>query len=306
MIRIVSLLPGATELVFELGLGDALVGVSHECRLPAGADPRPVVVQPALDLSSKTARQVDEAVSRRRDREGHLYYVDEERLRSLDPDLLLTQDLCEVCAPSGDQIDRVVQSMDPPPRTHSMTPTDLEGILRDVVELGAKAGVEGRARAWTDRARERLSDLRTALRGVSPRTRVFCMEWLDPPFYAGHWVPQQVELAGGKDGLAPPGEASGRLSWRRIRRYDPEWLLLMPCGYTTRQVVDEADRLVEYEGYRRLTAVRRGNVYAVNAEAYFARPGPGVIEGTRLLAHLFHPERVSWEGPSEAFQRLEL
>jgi iron complex transport system substrate-binding protein len=302
-LRIVSFLPAATEMVCALGLADDLVGISHECDHPPEVRSRPVIVRPAIPLDGLSQREIDERVTRRL-REGmSLYAVDEIRLRELAPDLILTQDLCQVCAPSGNEITQTVKSLPKKPRILSLTPKSLDGIFENLREIGRATGRLNDAEALIADSRARLNRVAAATRHVV-RPRVFCMEWLDPVYCSGHWAPEMVDLAGGVDSLGRKGADSVRIPWEDVRQWAPELLILMPCGYRLDKVLELAPQIFANPGWADLPAVQHGRVYAVDANSYFARPGPRVVEGTELLAHLIHPELFSWNGPAHACARI--
>jgi iron complex transport system substrate-binding protein len=318
-LRIISFLPAATEMVFALGLGEHLVGVSHECDSPQEARARPVVVRPALPLEKMSLREIDVAVAERIGSGQSLYQVDEDLLRELKPDLILTQDLCQVCGPAGNEITVVLKLLDPKPEILWMSPHSLEDIFQNVVELGRVTGRSMEAEQIVASGRKRLGALAAGRRvgvegmeklaGGMPAVtedcpRVFCMEWADPIYCAGHWVPEMVEIAGGVDGLARRGTDSVRISWDDVRKWAPEVMVLSPCGFHTAQAVEQVPLLKSLPGWSEIPAVRNGRVYCVDANSYFARPGPRVVEGTELLAHLIHPELFNWNGPADAFQRV--
>lgn len=303
--RIVSFLPAATEMAYALGLGTDLRAVSHECDYPADAKTKPVVVRLAVDLAGLLPREIDERVSRQIHEKGTLYEVDEEVLRAVQPDLLMTQNLCQVCAPSGTEVTRALAGLSPPPEVLWMTPRSLEEILGNIRELGDHAGRAPEASRLTDRIRTDLASLRTETARCPTRPRVFCMEWADPIFCAGHWVPEMVQIAGGIDGLARQGMESVRIPWARVREWAPEVLVVAPCGYHLSRAREEVERLRTLPGWNTIPAVRNGRAYVVDADSYVSRPGPRVAQGARLFAHLFHPETFSWNGPSDAFERLD-
>jgi iron complex transport system substrate-binding protein len=303
--KIVSFLPAATEMAYALGLGAEVRAVSHECDYPADAKTKPVVVHLAVNLTGLSPREIDERVSRQLHEKGTLYEVDEEILKAVHPDLLLTQNLCQVCAPSGTEVTRALAGLQPPPEVLWMTPRTLEGILENIRDLGDHAGRSTEARQLIEGIRAELASLHVqTARGLS-RPRVFCMEWADPIFCSGHWVPEMVDIAGGVDGLARPGEESVRMPWEDVRRWAPEVLVVAPCGYHLPRAREEARRLRELPGWDTIPAVRQGRVYAVDADSYVSRPGPRVAEGVRLFAHLFHPDTFDWTGPEDAFVRVE-
>ncbi|HEY3196620.1 MAG TPA: cobalamin-binding protein [Nitrospirales bacterium] len=301
--RIVSFLPSATEIVYALGLGDQLAGVTHECDYPPEARSKPVVVRSAIQ-KGLTPQQIDESVSRSLQAGQSLYTVDEVLLNQLAPDLILTQDLCQVCAPSGREIERVLPFLLRAPDMVYLTPTCLADIFDNIREVGEVTGRTAEAKALVRQLQERVDAVRDRTRTVSSRPRVFCMEWLSPPYNTGHWMPELVELAGGVDGLGQKGKNSVRVAWEQIVEYAPEVLILSPCGLNLAEVLRQAHLLTTYPGWDRLPAVERGSVYAVDANSYFARPGPRVVAGVELLAHLIHPDRFSWSGLRDAYRKL--
>jgi iron complex transport system substrate-binding protein len=303
--RIISFLPAATEMVYALGLGDALVGVSHECDFPAAARTKPVVVKPALPLDKMSLREIDVAVARRIGSGQSLYEVDETLLRELKPDMILTQNLCQVCGPSGNEITVALKLLQPRPEIVWMTPHSLEDIFQNVRDLGAAVNCAARAGELTQAAQQRLQKVSAPAQNASRRPRVFCLEWIDPCYCCGHWVPQMVELAGGEDALGRKGADSVRISHTDIMAWAPEILIVSPCGFNTQQAAAQAHELLRQPGWNETPAVRHGRVYAVNASAYFARPGPRVVDGVELLAHLIHPGLCGWSGPDDAFQKID-
>lgn len=301
--RIVSFLPSATEMVYALGLGDQLMGVTHECDFPAEATTKPVVVRGAIEIKGLTPQQIDESVSRSMKAGQSLYTVDERLLTEIAPDLILTQDLCRVCAPSGNEVGRVLRLLPKPPRILWLSPKSLSGIFENIRELGEATGRMETASNLVKQLQQRAHSISERTAGLA-RPRVFCMEWLEPPYNAGHWMAELVRLAGGIDGLAREGEDSVRLEWERILEYGPEVLILSPCGFRLSEVVRHAFLLSRYPAWESLPAVKNGRVVAVDANSYFARPGPRVVDGIELLAHIFHPRAIRWKGPSEAFRGL--
>ncbi len=304
--NIVSFLPAATEMVYSLGMGDHLVGVSHECDYPAEARSKPVVVRCALELDGLPPREVDRKVSERLRRSGSIYEVDEGLLKSIAPDLILTQDLCQVCAPSGTEVATAIATLRPTPDVLWMTPKSLDDILQNILDLGTRSGQPSAAQRLVTDIRNRLQTVETAASGLRSRPRVFCMEWVDPVFCAGHWVPEMVELAGGVDDLARRGTDSRRISWAQVVRWAPEVLVVAPCGLHLSKAREEAHRLTELAGWKTLPAVQEGRVFAIDASSYVSRPGPRVGLGVQLLAHLIHPDTFPWSGPREAFERVDL
>ncbi len=303
--RIVSFLPSATEIVCSLGLADQLVGITHECDHPPEVQRKPVVVRSAIEMAGLTDRQIDEAVHQRLKAGQSIYRVDEPLLRQLDPDLILTQDLCQVCAPSGNEVSVVLKSLPRKPQILWLTPRSLEGIFENILSVGQATGKSEIAEQLIQNLKERVARIRNKSEKVRSRPRVFCMEWFDPIYCSGHWMPELVELAGGQDELGRKGQDSVRLSWDEVQAWAPEILILTPCGYYLKQVLAQAQVVSHYPDWENLPAVQRNQVYAVNANSYFARPGPRVVDGLELLAHLIHPELFAWSGPPDAYQRFQ-
>jgi iron complex transport system substrate-binding protein len=292
--RIVSLLPSATEIVFALGLGDELVGVTHECDWPPEVADIPAVTRSTHDLSDRSSREIDRMVGASVHGGSSLYELDDAALAAAEPDLILTQELCAVCAVSYQEVNEVARTIDADIRVVSLEPTSIEGILNSIATVGAMTDAEDAAVDVVAELRERLKKLETRLArrrtGGQPPVRVVGLEWLDPPFATGHWVPEQVRRAGGWDLLGREGEASLRTTWQAVREVDPEMLVLMPCGFHLSETVAEWERTPKPDGWRELEAVRRGQVFAVDGSAYFSRPGPRVIDGIGLLAEIFDPD----------------
>jgi len=302
--RIVSFLPSATEIACALGLQESLVGITHECDYPPEIKGKPVVVRNALPIEHMSQREIDAAVAERMSKGESLYQIDEELLLQLEPDLILTQDLCQVCAPSGNEVSQVLKMLPREPQVLWLTPKTLQEIDENIRQLGQATGRLTEALELIDSGRARLQNLAAMTEKVSYRPRVFCMEWLDPVYASGHWVPEMVRIAGGVDALGSEGADSARISWDDVLEWRPEVLVLMPCGFNLAQVVEQSAKLSDYPGWSELPAVRENRVYAVDANSYFARPGPRVVEGTELLAHLIHPELFSWPASVPAYHRF--
>jgi iron complex transport system substrate-binding protein len=292
--RIVSFLPAGTEMVYALGAGSELVGRSHECDYPASVTRLPVVSRPVLELDDSSPGSIDRAVAQQMESGDTLYRIDEVLLRELEPDVILTQNLCRVCAPSGDELTRAVRTFDHQPEVLFLTPQTLEEIDGNLLDVGRAIGRADRARVLLHSNRERLARIRAAV-ASAPMRRVVFLEWTDPLFCGGHWVPQMISAAGGSDPLGRPGQDSVRMEWDDVIRAKPEMIIASPCGYR----LDRAIKLA-----RELRRVAGAELYAVDANAYFARPGPRVVEGVELLAHLFHPEIVSWQHTEQPWERI--
>jgi iron complex transport system substrate-binding protein len=291
-VRIVSLVPHATELLFALGLGDQVVGVTHECDFPEEARERQPVTRNVLD-DGLSPSEIDRAVRERTEQGESIYELDEEIMRELEPDLIVTQALCHVCAVSVDQVQALAQTLPGPPRVISLDPQTYGETLGDVRTIAQATGSRDAALELIARTARRADVVRLAVRGA-PRPRVAALEWLDPVFVAGHWTPQLIEMAGGEDVVGFAGEPSREATWEEIAAAQPEVVIVMPCGY------DAARALVEAEDFgERLRSLGADQVVAVNASGYFSRPGPRLVDGVELLAHILHPDRVP-SAPAEA------
>jgi iron complex transport system substrate-binding protein len=292
--RIVSLLPSATEIVCAIGLGDDLVGVTHECDYPPEVIGKPVMTRSVHDLSSASSRDIHRLVTASVHGGSSLYALDDAALAAAAPDLILTQELCKVCAVSYREVNEVARAIDAEITVVSLEPTSIEGILNTISTVGAMTESEDAAVDLVESLRERLGAIEEKVQarrdggGRSPR--VVGLEWLDPPFASGHWVPEQIRRAGGWELLGADGDRSVQTTWDAVAEVDPEMLLLMPCGFHLRETLDEWAGVRRPPGYADLTAVRRGQVFALDGSAYFSRPGPRVFDGIELLAEIFDPE----------------
>lgn len=276
--RIASLLPSATEIVFAVGAGDEVVGVSHECDYPAAARRLPVLTGPAVETRGLPQAEIDAAISSLLASGGSTYTIDVPRLRELQPDLVITQALCDVCAVSEGQVHRVVHEEQLGARVLTLTPLDLEGVARSIEEVGEATG-----RPFAHLAAEVREGAAVPASFPSAPPRVLALEWFDPPFTAGHWVPEQVARAGGKDVLGPPGQKSERVTWDAVAASAADVAFLLPCGLSLDEVVREAASLAERPEWRDLPAVRHGAVWALDANAWFSRPGPRLLDGIDAL-----------------------
>jgi len=292
-VRIVSLVPSATETLFALGLGGELIAVTHECDHPAAARELPHVTRDLLP-AGLSSREIDAAV-RERTRAGEaIYALDADLLLDLRPELIVTQELCEVCAVSADDVRSIAGEIDPAPEVLTLDPSTLGEVLADIGRLAASADAEDGGAALVAELAGRVDAVREATAGVTRRPRVAALEWLDPVFAAGHWTPQLIEYAGGEDVLGLPGERSEERTWEEVSAASPDVIVAMPCGYDLARSAEEA------EAHRqRLAAAGAGEVLAVDAAAWFSRPGPRLVDGLEVLAHALHPDVVS-PGPGEA------
>jgi iron complex transport system substrate-binding protein len=284
--RIASLVPSSTEMLFALGLGEQTVGVTHECDFPPAAAALPRLTATVMP-EGLSAGEIDAAVKTIVGEGRALYSLDEERLAELAPDLIVTQAVCDVCAVSYEDVVEVAARLPGPPRVLQQDPSSLTEVLADLERLGEAAGVGARAAALRAELEGRLDAVRSAVAGA-PRPRVIALEWLDPPFIGGHWIPEMVELAGGVDVVGTAGAKSPEVAWERLEGLDPDVVVVMPCGF----YLDDARAQAE-EFRERIAALGASRVFAVDAASTYSRPGPRLVDGTELLAHLLHPDRVA-------------
>jgi iron complex transport system substrate-binding protein len=283
--RIVSLVPSATEMLFALGLGDEVVAVTHECDYPPEVRELPQVTRDVIGAGLGSA-EIDRAVRALTEEGRAIYELDEARLRALQPELIVTQALCAVCAVSYDDVVTLAEQMEPQPQVISLDPHTVGEVLGDVRTLAEATDSRDAGVDFVQDAATRIDRVRLAVRAAAP-VRVAALEWLDPVFAAGHWTPQLIEYAGGVDVLGLPGEHSEVHTWEQVAAAQPEVVVVMPCGYDAERALDEA-----YEFGDELAELGARRVVAVDAAAYFSRPGPRLIDGLELLAHVLHPDRL--------------
>ncbi len=286
IMRIVSLLPSATEIVYALGLGRDLVGVTHECDWPEAARCKPIVSVSALPAAS-TPAEVDRLVSASLGDGEPIYRLDEIAMRDLQPDLVLSQDLCAVCAVPSGKVNEALEVLGCQAQVLSLDPRSLGEVLDCVLEVGQVTGTETEAAELVDELKARLDHVERAVGGLQ-RPRTFALEWSDPPFNGGHWVPEMIEMAGGVPVLANRGADSVRVTWDQIAAEEPEVVVFMPCGYGLEHAAVEAEVLLERTELKSV-----GAIYAVDANAYFSRPGPRLVEGVEALAATLHPGSIA-------------
>ncbi len=289
--RICSFLPSATEILYALGLGESVTGVTYKCDYPPEAREKTVLVRSRLPQVSSPA-DTDRLVRDFLARGESLYEVNAEKLQQMDPDLILTQDLCHVCAASPGDLASVLSALPSSPQVLTLHPTRLLDVWQDIRDVGHATGRDAHAAHLVAELERRVSAVGRRVADRS-RPKVVCLEWLDPPFIAGHWVPEMVACAGGRDALGRTGEAGFRIAWESVARSQPDVLVLMPCGYGLEQTLREAAAMQPPEGWDELPAVRQGRVFAVDASSYFSRPGPRLATGVEILERILHPDIVT-------------
>jgi iron complex transport system substrate-binding protein len=302
--RIVSLLPSATEILFALGLDAEVVGVSHECDFPPEARDRRVVIHSRLPRGL-SASEIDSVVRQFMARGESLYSVDAEVLRLLSPDMIVTQDLCHVCSASPEDLAGVIRNFEKRPEVLCLNPQNLSDVWRDVMLVAQATSRVAAAEKLLNQIHERLKVVQHQVDGITTRPRVAFLEWLEPFYVGGHWVPEMVALAGGKDVFGRLGTPSFRVQLKDVVAAAPEIIIVSPCGYDAEQARKEYCAMTHASDWNAIPAVRNGRVYAFEANSYASRPGPRLVTGVEALAKLFHPEIAVGEEASEAFQRMD-
>lgn len=309
--KIVSLLPSTTEICYALGLADHLAAVTHECDYPPAARAKPYITRNVLPPGITDSAEINRLITERILEGQSIYELDVALLGKIEPDLILTQELCAVCAVSYEDVKAIASRLPKPPRVVSVEPRSVDEVLESIRTVGNLTGRGETAEAVVGALRRRIEHIRGRLDHGAPRRRVVCLEWLDPPMVGGHWVPEMVALAGGQDMLGEPGQPSFRVDWEQVRDAAPEALVLMPCGYDLEQTTAEAERLAEstsaYPAFLEdIPAVRNGQVYAVDGSGFFNRPGPRLVGGIEILASILHPEAFARIGPPGTVQTVQL
>ncbi len=288
--KIVSLLPSATEIVYALGLGDALAAVTHECDYPPEVKQKPVITQSILP-SGLDSSEIDAAVRGQLDQSHSLYTIDRALLAEIQPDLILTQQLCDVCAVSYNDVQAAVRALPRPgPRVLNLEPNSLSDVLDTIRLVGQAAGREEEAKRVLTGLRGRAENVRQRAGQAGTRPRTVLLEWIEPLFGGGHWDPELVETAGGVDAVGRMHEPSTQVSWETVRDFAPEVLIVAQCGFGVERSAQDMPRLEALPGYSDLPAVRAGRVYLVNGSDYFSRPGPRLVDSLEMLASLLHPD----------------
>jgi iron complex transport system substrate-binding protein len=301
-VRICSLLPSATEILYALGLGDSVVGVTHECDYPPEVGKKPPLIRPRVDPQAPPAA-IDQEVTELVSRGESIYAVDAELLASLAPDLIITQDLCHVCAASPEDLATALTRFSKRPKILSLTPHTLADVWEDVRRIGEAIGRRRDAQGLAMTLAQRVAVIEMKVAAIT-KPRVLCLEWMDPFYVAGHWVPEMVVKAGGEDVLGRAGDPSFRATAEQIANASADIIVVMPCGYNSRRAAEEFDLNALPSSWGKLPAIRDRRVFAVDANSYFSRPGPRLADGVELLAHLFHPQVVPLNVPGGAFQNL--
>ena len=301
--RIVSFLPSATEILYQLGVGDQIVGVTHECDFPDEAKSKPRVIYSSFDPTTISSKEIDRQVVELMHSSGDIYLIDEQVLKKANPDLIVAQGLCDVCSPTTKEISKAVSILNNKPEVLILDPHNLDDILASILEMAKKIGKIDEAHKLIDSLRKRMEYVKS--KSTQSRPKILCIEWLDPLFTAGHWVPQMVEIAAGINCISTAGEPSRRMKIEEVMKFDPDIVVLMPCGFDINRIRKEYSTLANNNEWKLLRAVQNNNVYAVDANSYFSRPGPRTVTGIEILAKIIHPETFGdLKIPDDSFSRI--
>ena len=299
-IRICSLLPSTTEIVCELGLKENLVGITHECDYPAEIRDVQVVTKSLIDHTGSTSSQINTHISEALHKGSGIYAIDNEALSKVDPNIILTQELCEVCAVSYSMVEESVRTLRGNQKILSFEPSNLEGILDSILQIGKQTNTESKASSIVGQAHSRLDFIKSQSLKSSAKPRVLGLEWLDPPFIGGHWVPEMIEIAGGTPALGKHEEPSRQVTWEEVSKSSPEIIVLMVCGFDLARTIEEFDLLKDSDFWK----TYGGKIYAVDGSAYFSRPGPRIIDGVELLGEIINPNIFSRKTDSNAWRKI--
>jgi len=301
--RIVSFLPSATEILYQLGAGDQIVGVTHECDFPDEAKSKPRVIHSSFDPTKMSSKEIDKQVVELMHSGDDIYLVDEQVLKKANPDLIVAQGLCDVCSPTAKEISKALSILNNKPDVVILDPHNLDDILAGIFEVAKKIGKIDEAQKLIGSLRKRIEYIKNKI--TKSRPKVLCIEWLDPLFTAGHWVPQMVDIAAGINGLSAVGEPSRRMKIEEAMKLDPDIVVLMPCGFDTNRIRQEYPKLANNTKWKLLQAVQNNNVYAVDANSYFSKPGPRTVTGIEILAKIIHPETFEdLKVPDSSFSQI--
>ena len=290
--RIVSFLPSATELIYELGKQDMLFGVTHECKYPKDAEYKPKVINTIIDSEKLTSKEIDSTTCKLLNDGKDIFVLDENNLKKANPDLIISQETCEVCAAYTNQVNKAVKILETKPILHSMDPHNMKEIIESVTKIGEILECSEKAKTITESLEKRITSIRESNNTKKPK--VLAIEWIDPFFTAGHWVPEMIEIAGGENMISKTGEHSRRLEIKEIVESNPDIIILMPCGFDTHRAIKEyVEILKNNEIWKSLNAVKNDQIFAVNANSFFSKPSIRTVEGIEILAKIIQPEKFS-------------
>lgn len=301
--RIASFLPSATEILYELGAGDQIVGVTHECDYPEEAKSKPRVIKSSFDHTKMSSKEIDNQISNMMQSGSDIYLLDEQILKKSSPDLIIGQGLCDVCSPASKEISKAVSILNKKPEVVILDPHNVDDILSDILQIGKHVGKTEQAQNLISSSQKRIEYVKT--NSTTSRPKVLCIEWLDPLFTAGHWVPQMVEIAGGINGISATGERSRRMKIEEAIEFEPDIIVLMPCGFGINRIQKEYPKLASNVQWKSIPAVQNNRVFAVDANSYFSKPGPRTVTGIEVLAKIIHPEAfLHLKIPDDSFVQI--
>jgi len=296
--RIVSFLPSATELLYEFGVQDNLYGVTHECKYPPDANSKPQVINSVINSDELTSNEINTKTCQLLNDEKDIFILNEKNLIKADPDLIISQDTCEVCAAYTNQVNKAVQILQRKPILHSMDPHNLHEIINSVTELGKILEKESRSKEIIDMLEKRIQNIKKLQNNKKPK--VLAIEWIEPFFTAGHWIPEMIEIAGGNNMISKNGEHSRRLDIQEIIESDPDMIIMMPCGFDTKRTIIEYNNILkENQKWNSLRAVKNNRIFAVDANSFFSKPSIRTIDGLEILAKIIQPENFEFLKVSE-------
>ncbi len=302
--KLVSFLPSATEILYELGVGDQVLAVTHECNYPIEAKSKPRVIHSSFDPQKMSSHEIDSKVMELVNAGKDIYILDEQVLKKANPDLIVAQGICEVCSPYTREINKAVTLLGGKPEVLVLDPKNLDNIMENIIEVGNKVGEQEKAKNFVIKLQKRIDYIKNTPKVSRPK--VLCIEWLDPFFSAGHWVPQMVEIAGGINGISSTGDRSRKMQIEEMVQFDPDIIILMPCGFDVSRTFVEYEKLSENNKWKKIRAVNRGEVYAVNANEYFSKPGPRTVTGLEILAKIIHPDTFrELQIPKQSVQKID-
>ncbi len=304
MMRIVSFLPSATELLFELGVGDQVVGVTHECIYPEEAKKKPRVINSVFDPDTMTSQQIDDIITNLARTNQPIFTVDEENIRHANPDMIIAQGTCAVCSAYTNEVNAALQILEKKPQVEVLDPHSIDDILSSVALVAKRIGRETQGQDLIKSLQKRIDFVKN--RNHKARPKVLCIEWVEPFFTSGHWVPQMVEIAGGTNLVSKTGEHSRKMTMDEVQDADPDIIVMMPCGFDTKRTISECTKSLQTDPkWKNLRAVKSGNCYAVDANSYFSKPSIRTISGIEILAKIIHPEEFSaLEIPENSFTKI--
>ena len=302
--RIVSFLPSATELLYELGVKDRIFGVTHECLYPEDAKSKPRVITSVLNPDVLNSKEIDDKIIELMRNGQDIFMLDEKNLVKAMPDLIVSQEICEVCSAYTNQVNKALSILDKKPEVHALNPSDLQGILSSIDELAKKVGKEEQGIILRKSLEKRIEYIKS--KKFEKRPQVLCIEWVEPFFTSGHWIPEMVDLAGGKNMISIKGEKSRRMAFEEVEKTSPEIIIMMPCGFDTARTISEYKNVLwNNDQWKKLDAVKSNNVYAVDANSYFSKPSIRTITGLEILAKIIHPQMfVELDIPQNSFKQI--